>query len=208
MKHGMKTLMQQLAITSLILIGSIFSNASASEENYEDMTLDQLVEVNIFASSVLSAHIHQQGEFMFSVDAASMRMDGLRDGTHKLSTGEVLQDFMITPIWMTMEMQMLHLMYAPSDDVTIMLMIMHIEKEMKHPKMHNQLTIASIYAGLYKEEDAILFLEKAVQSGFLDYKMLEVNPVFESIQHLDSFKKIKNEIQTKAEEIQKEVIEG
>ena len=132
MKHGIKVFSYQLFITSLVFFVTIFNNVCASEENYEDMTLDQLVEVNIFASSVISAHIHKQGEFMFSVDSTSMRMEGHRNGTDKLSTDEVLQDFMISPIWMTMEMNMFHIMYAPTDDLTFMIMLMHVEKEMKH----------------------------------------------------------------------------
>ena len=82
------------------------------------------------------------------------------------------------------------------------------EKEKAHPRMHTKLTIASIYAGLNKNDEAILFLEKAVQSGFLDYKMLEVNPIFENIQQLDAFQKIKEEVQKKAEKIQKVVSKG
>ncbi len=83
-----------------------------------------------------------------------------------------------------------------------------LEKEVKHSKMQTQLTIASIYAGLNKNEETILFLEKAFQSGFLDYKMLEVNPIFENIQNLDSFIKIKDQVQIKAEKIQREVNKG
>lgn len=83
-----------------------------------------------------------------------------------------------------------------------------LEKEMQHSKLHTQLTIVSIYAGLNKKDEAILYLEKAVQSGFLDYRMMEANPLFENIQHMDSFKKIKDQVQTKAEIIQKEVNEG
>ena len=82
-----------------------------------------------------------------------------------------------------------------------------LEKEMQYSIMQTQLTIAAIYAGLDKNDEAILYLEKAVQSGLLDYKMLETNPLFENIQKLDSFKKMKDQVQSKAEKIQKEVTE-
>jgi TolB-like protein/class 3 adenylate cyclase/Tfp pilus assembly protein PilF len=83
-----------------------------------------------------------------------------------------------------------------------------LEKEAQPSKMQTQLRIASIYAELNKKDEAILYLEKAVQSGFLDYRMLEVNPLFENIRHIDSFKRIKDEVQTKAEKIQKEINKG
>jgi hypothetical protein len=61
-----------------------------------------------------------------------MEMIGNRDGNHNSSTGNVLQNYMITPTEMTMEMHMFHLMYAPSDDLTLMAMLSYKSLSMDH----------------------------------------------------------------------------
>lgn len=81
---------------------------------------------------VMGDHTHKKGEFMFSYRYMFMNMDGNRDGTDSLSDSEVLQDFMITPVDMTMEMHMFGAMYAVSEDVTLMAMVPYVTKEMEH----------------------------------------------------------------------------
>ncbi|NER94795.1 MAG: transporter [Symploca sp. SIO1B1] len=82
--------------------------------------------------SVMGEHTHQAGEFMFSYRYMFMRMDGNRDGTDDLSDQEVLQQFPVTPTNMDMEMHMFGGMYAPTDDLTLMVMIPYVLKEMDH----------------------------------------------------------------------------
>ncbi|NEP59687.1 MAG: transporter, partial [Symploca sp. SIO2G7] len=82
--------------------------------------------------SVMGDHTHQAGEFMFSYRYMFMRMDGNRDGTDNLSDQEVLQQFPVTPTNMDMEMHMFGGMYAPTDDLTLMVMIPYVLKEMDH----------------------------------------------------------------------------
>lgn len=79
------------------------------------------------------------------------------------------------------------------------------EKEAKHPKKQIQVLIASIYSALNNEKKAIEYLNKAMEQGFLDYKMLENNPLFEDLRKKDVFQKIQKEVRKKAEEIQKKV---
>ncbi len=81
---------------------------------------------------VMGDHAHKKGEFMFSYRYMFMNMDGNRDGTNSLSESEVLQDFMVAPVDMTMEMHMFGAMYAVSDDVTLMAMVPYVSKEMEH----------------------------------------------------------------------------
>lgn len=81
---------------------------------------------------VMGDHTHKKGEFMFSYRYMFMNMDGNRDGTDSLSESEVLQDFMVTPVDMTMQMHMFGAMYAVSDDVTLMAMVPYVSKEMEH----------------------------------------------------------------------------
>ncbi|MDF1864107.1 MAG: tetratricopeptide repeat protein [Saprospiraceae bacterium] len=79
------------------------------------------------------------------------------------------------------------------------------KEETKHPKKQFQLMIAAIYSVLNEEEKAIECLKKATEQGFLDYKMLENNPIFEDLKGKDLFKNIQKEVQRKAEEIQRKV---
>ena len=81
---------------------------------------------------VMGDHTHPAGGWMVSYRRMSMAMDGNRDGTHRLSDRQVLSQFMITPRIMDMEMDMFGVMYAPSDQLTLALMIPRIELEMEH----------------------------------------------------------------------------
>jgi len=81
---------------------------------------------------VMGEHMHKQGEWMFSYRYMQMEMDGNLDGSNNLSTDEILQDYSVAPENMTMEMHMLGAMYAPSNDLTLMLMVPVINNEMDH----------------------------------------------------------------------------
>ena len=81
---------------------------------------------------VMGDHTHGKGEVMVSYRYMLMDMDGNRDGTDSISNAEVLEDFPVTPTNMTMEMHMLGIMYAPSDNLTLMTMIPYVFKDMDH----------------------------------------------------------------------------
>ncbi|MEM7009128.1 MAG: transporter, partial [Thermodesulfobacteriota bacterium] len=81
---------------------------------------------------VMGDHTHNTGEIMFSYRYMFMDMDGNRIGTNKVSNQRVLEDFMVTPTDMTMQMHMFGLMYAPTDYITIMGMLPYVKKSMNH----------------------------------------------------------------------------
>ena len=95
---------------------------------------------------VMADHYHEAGEFMFSYRYMSMSMQGNLDGSRSLSPeaiatsvpnrffGRPMQPptLRVVPTEMTMDMQMLGVMYAPSDNVTLMAMLNHVDKEMDH----------------------------------------------------------------------------
>ena len=81
---------------------------------------------------VMGDHMHKEGEWMFSYRYMLMEMDGNLDGSNSVSTDEILQSYRVAPETMTMEMHMLGAMYAPSDDLTLMLMVPFINTEMDH----------------------------------------------------------------------------
>ncbi len=81
---------------------------------------------------VMGDHAHKAGEWMLSYRYGFMKMDGNRDGTDDLTSAEVLSDFMVTPIDMTMEMHMFGFMYGATDRLTLMGMGSYLRKSMNH----------------------------------------------------------------------------
>lgn len=81
---------------------------------------------------VMGDHTHDAGEVMFSYRFMRMDMAGNRDGTTDLSPAQVLEQFPVTPTEMTMDMHMLGVMYAPTDELTVSVMAPYIFKSMDH----------------------------------------------------------------------------
>ena len=81
---------------------------------------------------VMGTHTHEVGSWMFSYRYMHMDMDGNRDGTDHVSTSRVLKDFMVSPTSMTMDMHMFGAMYAPADNLTLMLMLPYRKNSMDH----------------------------------------------------------------------------
>ncbi len=118
-------------LTSLLLL--LASMPVQSEIiDYTDVPLSELVELDIYAPSVLKSHLHDKGEWMVGYEYMTMNMEGSLDGTDRVSDQDVLQQFMVTPTSMTMDMHMFHLMYAPTDDVTLMAMFSYLDNSMQH----------------------------------------------------------------------------
>lgn len=70
---------------------------------------------------------------MLSYRYMHMQMDGMRNGTKRISSDEVFAaNYTITPEEMTMEMHMLGVMHALSDKLTLMAMVHYISTEMDH----------------------------------------------------------------------------
>jgi len=91
---------------------------------------------------VMGDHLHKKGEWMLSYRYMHMDMDGNRIGTRNVSPKTIVTTvpnrfappptLRIVPLWMTMDMQMLGAMYAPTNDTTLMAMVNYIDKEMRH----------------------------------------------------------------------------
>jgi hypothetical protein len=82
---------------------------------------------------VMAAHGHGRGDWMVSLRSMRMEMEGNRDGTRRMSTGDVFAEgYMIAPESMTMDMHMLGAMYGVSDDLTVILMLPWLDIEMDH----------------------------------------------------------------------------
>jgi len=91
---------------------------------------------------VMGDHTHNKGEFMVSYRFMSMEMEGNRGGSSDLSPEEIVTTVLnpnpmprtlrVVPTKMTMDMHMFGAMYAPTDNLTMMVMVNYLEKEMDH----------------------------------------------------------------------------
>jgi len=82
---------------------------------------------------VMGDHTHGAGEIMLSYRYMFMAMDGSRDGDSRMGDGGVRADgFMVVPTDMDMEMHMFGIMYAPTDDLTLMFMLPYVRNTMNH----------------------------------------------------------------------------
>ena len=95
---------------------------------------------------VMAEHIHNKGEWMFSYRFMAMPMQGNLSGSSGISPDEIVTTvpnrffgnpgqpptLRIVPLEMDMNMHMLGLMYAPSNNITLMAMLNYLEKDMDH----------------------------------------------------------------------------
>lgn len=100
---------------------------------------------------VIGDHMHKQGEWMLSYRFMQMEMDGNLIGANSVSPGQIASmipnyhsvvtptgavavppTLRVVPKRMPMNMHMVGAMYAPIDDLTLMVMLPVIDKEMDH----------------------------------------------------------------------------
>lgn len=82
---------------------------------------------------VMGDHVHKKGEWMFSYRYMYMNMEPNYDGSSEVSVNDVLnQGFLVSPKDMQMQMHMFGLMYALSDEATVMFGLPYIIKDMSH----------------------------------------------------------------------------
>ena len=125
-------------VAPLLLLVIFFSWANTlvlAQEDPRDLaelTLEDLMKMDILFVDVLGTHTHLAGEWMIGYKFMFMKMDGNRDGTDRKTESDVLQTFPVTPVNMNMGMHMVDVMYAPSDDLTLMAMFPFVQLSMDH----------------------------------------------------------------------------
>jgi len=83
--------------------------------------------------SIMGDHVHHKGDWMLSYRLMFMEMDDLYMGNDRISPGTAFgATYTVAPTRMSMEMQMFGLMYAPTDNITLMAMLPYIDLEMDH----------------------------------------------------------------------------
>lgn len=91
---------------------------------------------------VMGDHMHHEGEFMFSYRYMDMDMSGNLKGSNNISSDEIATTIpnvfggmpptvRVVPQTMTTKMHMLGVMYAPTNDLTLMVMLNYLERKMK-----------------------------------------------------------------------------
>ena len=87
----------------------------AADDDFLKLNLEKLLTLKIDPNmaSILDSHIHRAGDWMLSYGFMTMGMPG-----SDLTTDEILDDFMVAPTSMAMEMHMVSAMYAPTDRLT------------------------------------------------------------------------------------------
>lgn len=135
------------AVVSSLLVTVSISNAFAEHIHERADTHAPI--------GVMGDHVMSEGELMFSYRYMKMNMDGNREGTDRVSTP--LEGFMVSPLSMDMEMHMLGGMYAPSDRLTLSIMVPVLSISMDHRVNMNgvefttesdgvgDITLASVY---------------------------------------------------------------
>ena len=138
---------------------------------------------------VMGAHLHDEGQWMFSYRFKYMDMEGLRDGDKRVSHLDNVGNpnaqpgrFMVLPRRMRMKMHMLSAMYGVTDKWTIALMVPWLEKDMSHkalPGNHfttrsdgfGDIKVNSLYKLFGSEEfDLIFNLGVSLPTGNIDEK--------------------------------------
>ncbi len=116
---------QLIAAALVLFMGCGTTQAFAQEEgDYSEMSLEALLSVKLTRGALLDIHhTHPKGEWMISYKYMYMDMTGNRSGTIRQSEEEVLQDYMVAPVHMVMQMHMIGVMYAPANRLTLMAMV-------------------------------------------------------------------------------------
>jgi len=121
-----------LFLLCIIMPGSSGVLIADSEEHHAHKHLHISRPDGYAPIGVMGEHTHDKGDWMFSYRLMYMSMEGNRNGTNDLSVADVLEDFMVAPTDMDVWMHMFGLMYAPTDNLTLMGMIPYISKSMNH----------------------------------------------------------------------------
>ena len=135
-----RTLNQKRLIIALLLVATLgawagtplLAQESQDPGDLTDLSLEELMELDVLSVSVLGTHTHLAGDWMIGYRFMFMRMQGNRDGTSRQSSGDVLQNFPVTPTEMNMAMHMFEVMYSPSSDLTLMAMFPYLRLSMDH----------------------------------------------------------------------------
>lgn len=113
-----------LARATLALTAIHASTAQAQDNQTADNVIEVTQQLLTPAAGMMNDHIHNSGEFMIGVRLERQSHSGANQrGTNVISDADILAaGYTARATSMEMDMVMLDLMYAPSDDITLMVM--------------------------------------------------------------------------------------
>jgi hypothetical protein len=120
-----------------VLLFSISSSLLASDmqsHHHDSQVIAHHHEDTTAPIGIMGEHIHKAGEWMTSYRYMRMDMNNSYSGSNQISDNDIFSDFMIAPTEMSMEMHMVGIMYAPTDEITMMLMLPYLSKSMDHTR--------------------------------------------------------------------------
>jgi hypothetical protein len=121
-----------LSVSSLAA-DSITSTNSSKMPDLTGLSLKQLYNLNVVQLNVLGGHTHCAGQIMLGYDYMHTHMGGYYEGTKQVSYAKVFsQGFSVVHTGMDMDMHMFDVMYAPSDQLTLMTMLPFMQMSMNH----------------------------------------------------------------------------
>lgn len=129
-----------------VMAGSLFVTSNSAVAQNLSASHNGLRADSHAPIGVMGDHMHNKGEWMVSYRYMRMHMEDNRDGTNSLSPEEIATTIpsrffgtpgqpptlRVVPTEMTTDMHMFGAMYAPRDDLTLMLMAHYIDREMDH----------------------------------------------------------------------------
>ena len=125
---------QLLSVCSMVIATGMFTplTAQVSGADLTELGLAELLDLDVVAINALGAHTHFAGEWMFGYRYMTMSMPENLDATRGVGPAQVLESFMVSPTRMRMQMHMAEVMYAPSDNLTLMVMLPYHVRLMDH----------------------------------------------------------------------------
>lgn len=126
-------------VVSTSYADNIKTNLTPEEKLRQSMLWDGSRASGHAPLGVMMDHTHSAGEFMFSYRYKTMSMQQNYKGSKRISDDKVIspngvsgKQFMVTPTDMQMEMHMFGFMYAPHDNLTLMMSVPYVIKSMNH----------------------------------------------------------------------------
>ncbi|HSU53107.1 MAG TPA: hypothetical protein VLT36_03525, partial [Candidatus Dormibacteraeota bacterium] len=108
------------------------AHTTSQPQDLTGLSLEDLLHEEVTPINVLGSHTHLKNGFMVGYRYMYMEMNHNQEGTRTVSESEVLSRYPVVHTSMSMEMHMAELMYAPTDDLTVMAMIPYIINRMHH----------------------------------------------------------------------------
>jgi hypothetical protein len=105
---------------------------AAPDGSLLDLSIEQLMQMELIQTTVPGAHWHWQDDWMVGYQFMRVQNQGYNSGTSRVSDTDVLRNYRNVHTRMTMDMHMLMMMYGPSDDVTLMMMVPYNDMTMDH----------------------------------------------------------------------------